>query len=87
MASMQDSYILAAFDRTVFLCSVEATQSELHWVFVTAAHARYAGPRWTRVLSEPELRALLNDWWQWAKELAHPRVDQADAIDGSELTR
>lgn len=81
MTSIQDSYILTALDRTVFLCSVEIIESELQWVFVTGAHARYAGPRWTRVLSEPELRALLNDWWQWAKELSHLLGNRADTID------
>lgn len=28
MASVQDSHILTAFDRTFFLCSVEAIESE-----------------------------------------------------------
>lgn len=82
MANTQDSYILTAFDRTVFLCSVESIESDPHWVFVAAAHARYVGPRWTRVLMEPEIRARLNDWWQWAKELPHPLADRADAADG-----
>ena len=81
--SRQDAFILTTFDRTVFLCSVEIVESEPRWVFVTANHARYAGPRWTRVLSEPELRALVNDWWQWAKELPRSLGDAAaGAVDG-----
>ena len=62
----------------MFLCSVEAIGPELLWVFVDSTQTRYVGPRWTRVLDEPEMRALLNDWWQSARELPNPLNDLSD---------
>ena len=72
--SIQDSYILTADDRKLFLCSVEpiGLEAELRWVFVDSDQVRYVGPAWTGVLLEAQVRALVNAWWHHTKILAQP---------------
>lgn len=69
---MPDSaYIVTTDDGRLFQCVVEPVGSgqQLRWVFVDSNQVRYIGPAWAGVLLEPQVRALVNVWWETKKSL------------------
>jgi len=59
-------FIVSTEDGERFHCSVAPIgPSNVHrWIMIDSKGMGYIGPAWTGTLLEPQLRALVTDWWR-----------------------
>ena len=75
MSTTSDDIILTITDDgRVFECAVAQVGSEREerWLLIDSNRQLHIGPAWFGDLPEPELRALVNAWWQTNKTRTAP---------------
>jgi len=65
METASEGFIVSTDDGWTFYCSVAEVGAarERRWILISANRQLHVGPKWTRMLLEPQLRQLVNDWW------------------------
>jgi hypothetical protein len=70
MDELSDDFIVTTTDDgRVFQCSVAkvGADREQRWVLIDTERQLHIGPAWSSGTREPQLRKLVNEWWQTRK--------------------